>query len=272
MTVRYNIYFAGQLLEGHRPDRVRDSIAKLFNADEATLDKLFSGKAQLVKRECDKATALKYKQAFERAGALPIIRAADSTNRQPAAESAAAGTAMTAAERIAALANAPDSGKQQATAPGPSQAEAAQAGAVPGGIDLAPAGTAVLLPQERAEEVVRAVDTSALELADSGQRLSAVPPTPPQAPDTSHLSTAAVGETLPTLPTADIALNPDTSSIELSPEGSDFSDCAVSAGDAPLLDLAGIDLAPAGSEVLEEQYRQRQPEQAPATDHLSLED
>jgi hypothetical protein len=269
MTARYNIYFAGQLLEGHLPEAVRASIAKLFNADQPTLDKLFSGKPQLVKRECDKATALKYKQAFERAGALPIIRAADPAppNRESAPR--AAGTAMTAAERIAALANAPDPSGDQ---PPASQAEAVQPDPVPGDLDLAPAGTDVLLPEERAQEVVRAVDTSALELAGSGQRLSAVPPTPPQAPDTSHLSTAAVGETLPTLPSEAIALNPDTSSIDLSPEGSDFSDCATTAIEAPLLDLAGINLAPAGSEVLEQQYRKRPTEQAPATDHLSLED
>lgn len=69
MEARYNIYFAGQLLAGHALAGVRENIARLFNADDATLDKLFSGKAQLVKRDCDKATALKYKQAMEQAGA-----------------------------------------------------------------------------------------------------------------------------------------------------------------------------------------------------------
>ena len=40
---------------------MRANLARLFNADEATLDKLFSGKIQLLKRDCDEATAEKYR-------------------------------------------------------------------------------------------------------------------------------------------------------------------------------------------------------------------
>ena len=106
MEARYNVYFSGQLLDGQQLPTVRANMAKLFNADEATLDKLFSGKAQLVKRDCDKATALKYKQAIEKAGAIPVIKAAEAT---PAPSPAApTDKPMTAAERIAALASAPD--------------------------------------------------------------------------------------------------------------------------------------------------------------------
>ena len=78
METRYNVYFAGQLLPGQELTSVRDKLAKLFNADQQTLEKLFSGKAQLLKRDCDKATALKYKQAMERAGAQPVIKATTS--------------------------------------------------------------------------------------------------------------------------------------------------------------------------------------------------
>ncbi len=275
MNSRYNIYFAGQLMEGHALPEVRASIAKLFKADQATLDKLFSGKAQLVKRECDKATALKYKQAFEQAGARPIIKAADSAGqgRVIAAEaSTTPGAAMTAAERIAALAEAPDMGGYPAGNARPAQAGTGAASPAPEGLGLAPEGTEVLRPEERAEQVIQQIDTSALELAGSGRRLSEAPPPPPPAPDTSHLSTAAVGEMLPTLPSGDPPLDPDTSAIDLSPEGTDFSDCAGPDVEAPPLDLSGLDLAPAGAEVLEPQYRRRQSGQPPATDHLALED
>ena len=275
MNSRYNIYFAGQLMEGHTLADVRAGIAKLFKADQATLDKLFSGKAQLVKRECDKATALKYKQAFERAGARPIIKAAESASQSRAEVAAAAtapGTAMTAAERIAALANAPDQGDYQTDKAKPPRAATGPASSTPEGLDLAPDGTEVLRPEERAKPVVQEVDTSALELAGNGQRLSEVPPPPPPAPDTSHLSTAAVGETLPTQPSGDAPVEPETSAIDLSPEGTDFSDCAGPDVEAPLLDLSGMDLAPAGTEVLEQQYRRQPAGQPPATDHLSLED
>ena len=57
MSERYDICFSGQVLEGHDAETVRDRLAKLFKADRATLDKLFSGKTQIIKRGCDKTTA-----------------------------------------------------------------------------------------------------------------------------------------------------------------------------------------------------------------------
>ena len=71
MDPQYDIYFAWEMLDGHEPAAVRAGLGKLFKADDATLDKLFSGKRLLIKRGCDKATALKYKQAMEKAGARP---------------------------------------------------------------------------------------------------------------------------------------------------------------------------------------------------------
>ncbi|QIB66768.1 hypothetical protein [Kineobactrum salinum] len=85
MEPRYNIYFDGQLLDGHTSAEVRARLARLFKADEATLDKLFSGKLQLLKRDCDKATALHYKQALERAGARPLVRQSAVDSPPPAA-------------------------------------------------------------------------------------------------------------------------------------------------------------------------------------------
>lgn len=269
MEARYNVYFAGQLLDGQELPAVRANMAKLFNADEATLDKLFSGKAQLVKRDCDKATALKYKQAIEKAGALPVIKAAEATpTPSPAAP---ADKPMTAAERIAALASAPDLSAQP---------QAAESEASPEPVDtpsqddiaLAPSGTEVLRAEERAAPVASSVNTPDLDVDTSGERLSDTPPEPPAAPDTSHLSEAAVGELLPNLPSSTTALDPDTSGLSLSPDGTDFSDCAAPEPTAPELDLSGIDLAPAGADVIEPQYRKKQHRPPPATDHLALED
>ena len=42
--------------------------------------------------------------------------------------------------------------------------------------------------------------------------------------------------------------------------------------ESPALDLSGLEVAPAGSDVLEEQYRDRKTPPAPDTGHLSLED
>jgi hypothetical protein len=72
---RFNIEFAGECLEGHSPEAVRAGLAALFKADAAALERLFSGKRQRIKRDCDKATALKYQKAMTGVGARAIITA-----------------------------------------------------------------------------------------------------------------------------------------------------------------------------------------------------
>ena len=84
MSDKYNVYFRGEVQDGENPLAVRSRLASLFNADKETLDRLFSGKAQLIKKACDKETALKFKQALENAGAIPIVkRAAESGAATP---------------------------------------------------------------------------------------------------------------------------------------------------------------------------------------------
>lgn len=271
MSTRYNVYYAGQLLEGEQLEVVRPRLAKLFNADEQTLDRLFSGKAQLLKRDCDKATALKYKQAMEKAGALPLIRASGDKGA-PAGEGQPTKT-MTAAERIAALAAAADAREAgREPPPGGGIPTAVAAETETGGVTLAPVGADVLREEERSVTAAAVIDTAGLDLDDQGQRLSPEPPQAPTAPDTSHLEMGAVGEEIPTLPRHEVELSPDIEGIELAPSGTDFSDCAAPAADAPQLDLSALDLAPAGSDVLEEAYRKRPPPRTPDTDHLSLEE
>jgi hypothetical protein len=273
MEARYNIYFAGQLIEGQDLAGVRTRIAKLFKADAATLDKLFSGKTQLLKRDCDKATALKYKQAMEQAGALPVIKAItanETTTSAPApTPPPAPAKAMTAAEKIAALAAAPDPATRRQE-PAPPPADNVQPG--DGAIALAPAGTSVLLPNERPAPARSEIEPPDLEVMASGQRLSESAPTPPPPPDTSHLTEGAVGELLPNLPASAAPVSPDISGIQLTPDGTDLSDCAAPAKAPPALDLSGIALAPAGADVLEQQYRNRPTPPPPATEHLKLED
>ncbi len=79
-----------------------------------------------------------------------------------------------------------------------------------------------------------------------------------------------VGEDIPTLASTEAPLSPNTDALDLSPEGTDFSDCAPPDPEEPPLDLSALDLAAAGCDVLEEQYRKREQAAAPNTDHLSL--
>ncbi|MBN7796312.1 hypothetical protein [Parahaliea mediterranea] len=272
MDVQYTVYFAGEILPGHDHGAVRDSLGKLFKAGDATLDKLFSGKPQLIKRHCDKATALKYKQAMERAGAKPLIKR---SGGEPAAASGEtpqpAQRPMTMAERVAAVAAGGDTAAPASPAPPPaSTATATENENENDGISLAEAGADVLRADERSAPAPRDIDTAALSLAASGERLSEEGPAAPPAPDTSHLSMGAVGERIPGLARAAAPAAPDTSAIGLSPAGGDLSDCAPPPAAPPALDLSAIELAPEGSDVLEPRYRRTFDEAAPDTSHLSV--
>lgn len=68
--MRYRIVFEGRLVEGEDPDRVRERIARLFGADRETVDRLFDSLPATVKRDLDRATAVRYQRAFEKTGAL----------------------------------------------------------------------------------------------------------------------------------------------------------------------------------------------------------
>lgn len=263
MEQKYNIYFAGQLQEGQDPATVKANIGKLFKADPATLEKLFCGTPQLLKKACDKTTALKFKQAIERAGGRPIIKEVTETTAptEPASE-------PSAAEKIAALAAAPDlEGYRQTPAAAPTGADDENALA-----SIEPAGADVLRPDERTVVETLEVDTSNISLTEAGGNLSDPAPPAPPAPATDHLSMGEVGDAIPTLEDKRALLDPDTSALDLSPEGTDFSDCATPEAEAPELDLSALDLAEPGSDVLEEAYRRKQTAEAPSTDHLSLED
>ena len=280
MANTYNVHFAGEVITGHEPAEVRKKLGKLFGANDATLDKLFSGTQRLIKKGCDRATAEKYRAAMQRAGAVAII--------DPPLEAEQA----SAADKIAALAAAPEDARYREQPPQPqpaasesddppSEPEAAPAPAEPAAstreaddssLELRPPESAVLEEHERAPEVRREVDTSALSVDEHGDRLAPPAPTPPPAPDTTHLGMAEVGAAVPNLPSGEAPISPNIDAIDLSPEGTDFSDCRTEAPPAPQLDLSGIDVAAEGEDLLEQRYRDAPAPPAPDTNHLSIEE
>jgi len=72
---QYDLFFRGELVDGFYVDFVKADIQSLFKADQAYVDKLFSGQEQAIKTKADKATAIKFQQAFKKAGAKLIVRA-----------------------------------------------------------------------------------------------------------------------------------------------------------------------------------------------------
>jgi len=232
MSGRFDVLFAGELLEGFDAATVRLNLGRLFKADEATLDKLFSGKPQILKRDADAATARKYQQALENAGASPVLRPCGAAVASPA----------------------------PAAAPQPA------------GLALTPPGTDVLGPAERAPAVPPSISAPALDIAAAGERLAQPAPPAPPAPDTSHLTLGETGEYIPGLAgpaPVEVSISAD---LALKPEGGDLSDCAPPPPPAPALDLAHLELAAVGADVLEEQYRKQETRTPPDTSRLSLEE
>ena len=98
----FEVAFSGQISEGPNLDEVKARVGKIFNADEAKLAQLFSGKRIVIKKNIDQATAAKYKTALNRAGAecevtssggaAPVAQAVNAAPVAASAESAVAST------------------------------------------------------------------------------------------------------------------------------------------------------------------------------------
>jgi hypothetical protein len=71
---RYEIAFAGQLVVGADPAQVKANLARLFQADAARIEVLFSGRRMVIKSELDAEGAEKYRTIMARAGAVAEVR------------------------------------------------------------------------------------------------------------------------------------------------------------------------------------------------------
>jgi uncharacterized Tic20 family protein len=70
---RYAIEFNGKIIPGWEIEEVKANLAKLLKADESTLDRLFSGKRFVIKKNVDQQNAFKINDAFKNAGADLIL-------------------------------------------------------------------------------------------------------------------------------------------------------------------------------------------------------
>lgn len=69
----YNIIFRGEIAEGQDIEEVKKNLAALFKVTDEKIEQLFSGRPVRIKKKVDHATANKYKEAMEKAGALCSI-------------------------------------------------------------------------------------------------------------------------------------------------------------------------------------------------------
>ena len=66
---RYKIVFRGKLQAGKSLEEVKQNMARVFKLGPDAIDKLFSGKSVVMKKNLDRQQALKFKTAIQKAGA-----------------------------------------------------------------------------------------------------------------------------------------------------------------------------------------------------------
>lgn len=239
----YDVYLTGKLADDVSPALAAQRLAALFKSTPEAMAGLITGKTQLLKRGVDKNTALKYRDTLQNAGCEVAFKAQTIAPRE---------SAPVAPQFVA----------PAAVAPAPAAANS--------GLQLAPAGADLLQPEERRAVTAVAVDISHLSVAPVGP-LPHVAAAPAAAPDTSYLSLAAAGGNLlqESERAAPPAIVPDTSDLSVAEIGAPIE--TLKSDVAPLHpDISGLNLAPAGSDLLTEEERKHVQPAAPNTDHITL--
>jgi len=169
MSQKFDVFFAGEILEDCNESGVRDALSTGFNLQPTQLDHLFSGSTVAVKKGIDGEAAAQYRLAFRKAGALVEIRPSQTGSASQATEPA---KQPNAGEQ-------PDQGAPQAPAAVPPAAS---------GLTLSPPKTGSLI--DCAEEVIPAVipDISAINLSPEGAQLDDTPEPPPANINTDALN------------------------------------------------------------------------------------
>lgn len=85
---RYDLCYRGLLLPGADPDDTRRRLGSTFKLKEAGLERLFTGRPVIVKRDVDAATAAHFERLFAQAGAeltlVPVDKGGPRSVRDPA--------------------------------------------------------------------------------------------------------------------------------------------------------------------------------------------
>ena len=66
----YKVLFEGKILPGNEEDSVKESLKKLFHADDTRINRLFSGKPYAIRKNVSEKDARKYEKAIMQAGGL----------------------------------------------------------------------------------------------------------------------------------------------------------------------------------------------------------
>ncbi len=190
----YRVVFEGQIAEGFSIGMVKKNLAKLFKADAERIATIFSGQAVVLKRNIDHPTALKYQAVLNKAGAITSLKSATGNQETSTAEA------------------------PQAVPPVASPAE--------DDWSIAPAGSELLRANERRTYEEANLDVSHISIASSFMSFDDDSDESDQiaAPDTSHISVAAVGETLGDNTQKEAPVDVNELQASIAPVGADLTD------------------------------------------------
>lgn len=196
---RFNVVFAGEMVAGADPAKVRENLAAAFKMDVSKVEALFSGKRVVVKKDADQATAMKFRAVMKQAGAVCDLERIGDEAPTPVAETPAPAPAQAAPAPVAPAAR-PAS---FAEAPAPVKGGSLETvGTIrmggtgfSGPFEVAPAGADMADKHEGPPPIVPDVShfSVAPPGADMGQKKEDKPPV---TPDISHLSIAPPGSKL----------------------------------------------------------------------------
>lgn len=77
-NTKYRVIFKGDIAKGRNLDDVKKDLASILNADTTKIEKLFSGKHIVIKRDADREICERLKNAFKRSGAICYIQKQES--------------------------------------------------------------------------------------------------------------------------------------------------------------------------------------------------
>lgn len=222
-SVIYAVVFKGDLVDGFQPVSVKAHMAKLMKADAKKIAVLFSGKQIVLKKTADKAQALKYGSALKKVGAdvkIKILKdqpapALKPVPKRPARSRPEPAAAPAAGAGDFSLALNEGNIFDEAPETPPLDIDLSAMSMAEAGADLV---------EEHAEEVTVDLDLSEYRVAEADEGPLAEPA--PEAPkvDAPDFGLDEPGAVLETLKEEVEEVNPDTSGISMAPAGSDLID------------------------------------------------
>ncbi len=173
----YQVIFVGKIIEHADFDMVKTNVARVFSLPPDRVDKLFSGRRIVLKKDIDQTTAERYKTTLQRAGALCEIE--DTQAATPESTQVAPDELMTVAEPGSQIGEHVEVANATIDTSGMDMAEVgitlAESESVPdahidtGDINMAEAGITLAEPKEVVDVQI---DTSGIDMAEVGITLA----------------------------------------------------------------------------------------------------